>query len=321
MQINYQTIEYKDKISEQYNRKIEDTLIELPSFCSDYELYVRNRNSLKTCMEYLVDIYNFFRYLVRKNAKLKKPADITPKFLETISAPDWDRYMQWLSNYKFNSKDENERIKSNSLASKKRKMMAIRSLYHFLYINDYISCNPTEKYVIPKIKSNINNGVVALEKGQIELMLRELDKKYDEAKKTLALIPPKQQSQKDKMKPYLAIRDKAIIYLFLGTELKVSELCAINCEDIAFRSGCINTDDKIYLSDEVMDILKYYINVARENIGANEDNYDALFLSALHRRMTPRAIELMVKEYADKALGKDNNVHPRTLRTTFFFNK
>ena len=49
-----------------------------------------------------------------------------------------------------------------------------------------------------------------------------------------------------------------------------------------------------------MDILKYYINVARENIGANEDNYDALFLSALHRRMTPRAIELMVKEYADK---------------------
>ena len=73
----------------------------------------------------------------------------------------------------------------------------------------------------------------------------------------------------------------------------------------------------MYLSDEVMGILLDYITTARDQIGADEENYDALFLSSLHRRMTPRAVELMVKEYADKALGTDNNIHPHTLRATF----
>ena len=328
MMVDYKTIEYRDKIAEQYNRKIEDLLTELPTYCRDYELYARNKNSLKTRMEYLVDINNFFRYLMTQNPMIGKPADITTKILENLNGFDWDHYMSWLSNYKFNEKDETEKRKTNSAASKKRKMMAIRSLYHFLYIRDYIACNPTEKAEIPVVKAKKRKNITILEDEQCELFLKEIDKKYEEAKKTLALIPPKDQSRKAKMKPYLAIRDKAIVYLFLGTGLRVSELCAINCENIAFKLGYINvyrkgdgdsvqTTDKVYISDEVMDILKYYINVARDNIGPNEENYDALFLSSLHRRMTPRAVELMVKEYADKALGKDNNVHPHTLRATF----
>ena len=328
MMVDYKTIEYRDKIADQYNRKIEDLLTDLPTYCRDYELYARNKNSLKTRMEYLVDIYNFFRYLATQNPMIKKPADVTTEILEKQNGFDWDKYMSWLSNYKFNAKDETEKIKTNSAASKKRKMMAIRSLYHFLYIRDYIACNPTEKAEIPTVKAKKRANITILEDDQCELFLKEIDKKYEDAKKTLAMIPDKNQSRKDKMKPYLAIRDKAIVYLFLGTGLRVSELCAINCENITFKLGYINvfrkgdgdsteTTDKVYLSDEVMDILKYYINVARDNIGANEENYDALFLSSLHRRMTPRAVELMVKEYADKALGKDNNVHPHTLRATF----
>lgn len=41
MMINYKTIEYRDKMAEQYNRKIHDLLAELPQYCSDYELYAR----------------------------------------------------------------------------------------------------------------------------------------------------------------------------------------------------------------------------------------------------------------------------------------
>lgn len=328
MLIDYKTIEYRDKISDQYNRKVEDILTELPSYCRDYEFYLRDRNSLKTRMEYLADIHNFFRYLVRKHRQIKKTVDVTTDFLEKINVPAWDQYMAWLSNYKFNTRDEKEKTKTNSPASKKRKVVAIRSLYHFLYVKDYISCNPTEKFEIPKINPGKRKNITVLKDDQRDIFLKEFDKKYDEARKSLSLIPQKQQSQKDKMKPYLAIRDKAIAYLFLETGLRVSELCSINCEDISFKSGyitvyrspSIDSDenaDKIYISNDVMDILKYYINVARDNIGANEENYDALFLSALHRRMTPRAIEIMVKEYADKALGKNNNVHPSTLRATF----
>lgn len=328
MLINYNTIEYRDKISDQYNRKIKEILSDLPSYCCDYERNIRSKNSLKTRMEYLVDINTFFRYLAKHNSGIKRAAFVTTDLLESLNEADWDNYMTWLGTYKFNEKDESERIKTNNAASIKRKMMAVRSLYHFLYTNDYISCNPTEKANIPKIKNKKRTSITVLEDDQCKLFLQEIDKKYDFAKKTLAIKSPKEQSRKDKMKPYLAIRDKAIVYLFLGTGLRVSELCAINCENIAFQLGYINvyrkgdgdsteTTDKVYISDEVMDILTYYISVARENIGANEENYDALFLSSLHRRMTPRAVELMVKEYADKALGKDNNVNPNTLRATF----
>ena len=129
-------------------------------------------------------------------------------------------------------------------------------------------------------------------------------------------------------KTCFAIRDKAIVAVLLGTGLRVSELCAINCSNIAHQLGIINvyrkgdddskeTTDQVYIQENVMKILLDYITVARDQIGADEDNYDALFLSSLHKRITPRAIELMVKEYADKALGKDNNIHPHTLRATF----
>ena len=206
--------------------------------------------------------------------------------------------------------------------------MAIRSLYHFLYVRDYIACNPTEKAELPTVKNKKRGDIAILEDEQCRLFLAEIDKKYDEAREYLETAPKDEQTKKDKLRPYLALRDKAIVYMILGTGLRVSELCAINCANISYQLSYINvyrkgdgeskeTTDEVYLSDEVMGILLDYINIARDQIGANEENYDALFLSSLHRRMTPRAIELMVKEYADKALGTDNNVHPHTLRATF----
>lgn len=328
MMIDYKTVEFRDKLEEQYNRKIKDILSELPKYCSDYELFARNRNSIKTRMEYLVDINNFFRYLVNKNPLINKTSEVTTEILENLNGFDWDDYLAWLSNYKFNETDIKEKYKTNNLASKKRKMMAIKSLYHFLYVRDYISCNPTEKAEIPKLETKSRAQIKILEDEQCKLFLAAIDKKYEEAKQMLASMPESKLTKKDKMRPYLVIRDRAIVYLILGTGLRVSELCAINCENIVFSLSYINvyrkgdkdsrqTTDMVYLSDEVMEILLDYITVAREQIGANEENYDALFLSSLHRRMTPRAVELMVKEYADKALGKDNNVHPHTLRATF----
>ncbi|WP_029233792.1 tyrosine-type recombinase/integrase [Butyrivibrio sp. VCB2006] len=328
MQISYKTIEYRDKISDQYDKKIHELLAELPQYCSDYELYARKKNSIKTRMEYLTDISNFFRYLVSENPRIKAPQNITADILEKLNSSDWDKYLDWLSNYKFDKKDKSEKYKTNTNASKKRKMMAIRSLYHFLYVMDYIACNPTEKAVLPTVENKKSSDIAILEDKRRKLFLAEIDKKYVDAKEYLETTPKDTQTKKDKLRPYLALRDKAIVYLILGTGLRVSELCAINCSDISYQRRYINVfkkgsgnsreaTDKVYLSDEVMGILLDYINIARDQIGANEENYDALFLSSLHRRMTPRAIELMVKEYADKALGTDNKVHPNALRATF----
>ena len=61
-------------------------------------------------MEYLVDINTFFRYLAKQNPGIKRAAFVTTDILEKLEESDWDNYMSWLGTYKFNEKDENERI-------------------------------------------------------------------------------------------------------------------------------------------------------------------------------------------------------------------
>ena len=74
------------------------------------------------------------------------------------------------------------------------------------------------------------------------------------------------------MKPALVKRDKAIVYLFLGSGLRISELCAINCADIVPELKRINVirkgegldknkqrTDYVLLGDEVMQVLIEYM--------------------------------------------------------------
>jgi site-specific recombinase XerD len=327
MIINNNTIEYKEKLELQYNQRMNALLTELPSFCTEYEIYLREKNSLKTRMEYIFDIYNFFKYLVKVDAEIKTVTDVTAETLEKLTGADFDKYLEWLSNYKFDEKNENEKPKTNSQASKKRKIMSIKSLYSFLFVKGYISYNSSLEATVPKVTKKPREAVQILTEAQCKSFMNIIDVNYKRAKRKLAETSEDKHSPKDKMRPHLVIRDKAIALLMLDTGLRVSELCAINCGDISFNSGALDvvrmgegdgkTISRIELSEEVLDILKHYLYDARDNIGANEDNFDALFLSSIHRRITPRSVELMVKKYAAEALGKDHTVHPRVLRATF----
>ena len=327
MIINNNTIEYKEKLEIQYNQRMDTLLTELPDYCREYEVFVRDRNSLKTRMEYVFDIYNFFKYLVKKLPEVKTVSDVTPKVLESLNVSDFDNYLSWLSDYKFDDKDDNEKAKTNSPASKKRKIMSIKSLYSFLSSKGYIYANPSLEVTIPKIAKKPKEAIAILTTDQCDKLLKVIDADITKAKNKISQTSTVKQTPKDLMRPHLGIRDKAIVLLILDTGLRVSELCAINCGNISFNPGYIDvirqgdgdvirTSDRVYPSLRVMDILKHYMYDARDNIGANEDNFDALFLSSIHRRITPRSVELMVKKYGSEALGSDVHVDPRVLRAT-----
>lgn len=328
MMANYQTIDYKEKMHSIYQNKINETLSLLPDYCTRYENYLRNKNTIKTRVEYITDIYNFFRYLVIKKADATSTETMPLAVLQKLNGFDFDDYLSWLSNYKFDDADEKEKYKSNSAASKKRKMMAIKSLFHFLYVRDYINCNPSEKAIIPVVKSKRRSSIRILEDEESKIFLKTINDCFDDAVKTIETKPAEKLSATEKIKPALVMRDKAIIYLFLGTGLRVSELCAINCTDINFGLGYINVirkedsdddkqTDKVYLSPEVSHILCKYINEYRDTLKPDDDNYDALFISSKHMRITTRAVELMVKNYANIALGTNNGITPHKLRATF----
>ena len=332
MLADYNTIELKDKQSAMHQAKINRMLEILPDYCSQYENYCRNQVSLHTRFQYISDIQLFFRYLVINNPIFSSPKDVKLEDLEKINGFDFDAFLGWLSDYKYDMNDEHEKLKHNELSSKKRKMIAIKSFFHFLYKRDMIDHNPAEKAIIPKIKKKARSSIRVLEENEYALFLNAIENEYQTALDKIQKSDPNCLKRWDKMKPYMVLRDKAILYLFLGTGLRVSELCAINCSDISFelnyinviRKGDSDSDNKnindpnrVVFSDEIKEILLEYINIARDNLLPNEDNYDALFISSKRTRITSRGVEQIVKHYADKALGTKNGITPHKLRATF----
>lgn len=119
-----------------------------------------------------------------------------------------------------------------------------------------------------------------------------------------------------------ALRDRAILELFFSTGLRVSELCSLNSDlDLTRDEFSVRgKGDKVrvvFLSPEAKKSIAEYLK-KRGDMG------EALFVSSRKgfakgmdaHRMTPRAIEMMVKHYATKA-GITRKVTPHVIRHSF----
>jgi site-specific recombinase XerD len=116
-----------------------------------------------------------------------------------------------------------------------------------------------------------------------------------------------------------SLRDKAILELFFSTGLRVSELCSLDNDlDLSRDEFSIRGKGEkvrvVFLSDAAKTAVKNYLK-ARKDMG------EALFVNVARgkgksARLTPRSIELMIKQYAAKA-GITKKVTPHVLRHSF----
>ena len=115
-------------------------------------------------------------------------------------------------------------------------------------------------------------------------------------------------------------RDFAIMMLFLGTGIRVSELVGIDMQDIDFVNGSVLVHRKggdttlAYLGLEVEEALIDYKDNCRDSLNTN--NEDAFFISLHHKRLSVRSVETMIKTYKEKA-GINTKATPHTLRRVF----
>jgi len=144
--------------------------------------------------------------------------------------------------------------------------------------------------------------------------------------------------------PQKSPRDKAILELLFSTGMRVSELVALNIEDINFERGEIAVLGKgkkvrvVFLSDGAVSSLAEYLQkrgalhlnneLGIMNNGSDNKNHNSLFtihdsykkqplfLSSRGNRLNVRGIERLVQTYA-KVAGITKNVSPHTLRHTF----
>ena len=117
-------------------------------------------------------------------------------------------------------------------------------------------------------------------------------------------------------------RDVAILTLFLGTGIRVSELVGIDLDDLDFSiNGFIVTrkggnQTILYFPETVAESLQAYLR-ERQQIEPAAGSENALFLSLQKRRITQRAVENLVKKYAMIAAPLKKKISPHKLRSTF----
>ena len=112
-----------------------------------------------------------------------------------------------------------------------------------------------------------------------------------------------------------------ILTLFLGTGIRISELVGLDITDIDFKQKGFTITRKggnrviLYFGDEVDKALQDYLKerLSKKNVPKEEK---ALFLSLQNKRMSVRAVELLVKKYS-KLVTSLKRITPHKLRSTY----
>ena len=131
--------------------------------------------------------------------------------------------------------------------------------------------------------------------------------------------------QQQKFQKITAKRDFALLSLFLGTGIRVSECVGMNINDVDFENNAFVVTRKggnqvvLYFSPEVADALSEYLEERKETetVPGHEN---ALFLSLQRKRISQRAVQNLVKKYASVAAPLKPKISPHKLRSTYATN-
>ncbi len=281
--------------------RIERLLDDLPYFCEDFLRGVENRTSTLTRLNYCYDLRIFFDFLVGKKFRGKAVRDLTLEDLELVTEMDLEIFLSYLSNYKFGGK----RLACDERA-KARKLSTVRSLFKYFFNKGLIEVNITTKVATPKLHEK---EIIRLDGDEVSAIL-------DVAEEGSGLS-----AHADGYHEKTKVRDTAILTLFLGTGIRISELVGLNNESINFSDNSFIVTRKggnqaiLYFSEEVGDALAAYLAQKEEDPRVPKEEH-ALFLSLQYRRITVRAVENLVKKYA-KIVSPLKKITPHKLRSTY----
>ena len=281
--------------------RINRLMDELPPFCEDFLRGIESHTSVLTRLNYCYDLRIFFDFLVRKKFRGKAIQDLTLEDLEAVTDTDLEIFLSYLSNYRFGEK----RLSCDERA-KARKLSSVRSMFKYFFNKGLIEVNQTTKVATPK---QHEKEIIRLEREEVSSLLDTVE--YGDGLSSHAA------GYHDKTK----IRDSAILTLFLGTGIRISELVGLNNESIDFSNNSFVVTRKggnkaiLYFSEEVGDALAAYL-AQKENDGRIPPDEHALFLSLQYKRISVRAVENLVKKYA-KIVTPLKKITPHKLRSTY----
>ena len=192
-----------------------------------------------------------------------------------------------------------------------------------------LSCEPWQRDYLDKlfrVSGNIYNSLVADRLGALKQLERTKVWKSVQARLS-ALYEQREKELTGKKRDFFLrtkVRDIAIVTLFLGTGIRVSECVGLDLNDVNFRENSIRIVRKggneavLYFGEEVEKALFDYIEGPRAAIAAQalpgEEN--ALFFSLQKKRISVHAVENLVEKYAREFVPQ-KKITPHKLRSTF----
>ena len=307
---------YREQVDAQRIIQIREILKGLPQACGDFIRSIAVTTGTFTRLAYAIDLRTFFTFLQRERVAFADTplTHLTDQQIGSVTQSDLTAYIEYLTYY-FKEQDADEEtaplkpLVNHELAIK-RKLSAIRSFYEFLFKNQRISANVTTLVSLPKIH----------EKPIIRLSQEEMIRMLEQSATGAGLSERQKTYQK-----LTAKRDFALISLFLGTGIRVSECVGLNISDVDLENNAFLVTRKggnqvvLYFPPEVATALADYLDARRE-IAALPGHEDALFLSLQKRRITQRAVQNLVKKYASVAAPLKPKISPHKLRSTFATN-
>ena len=302
--------DYHQQVQIQRTQRIREICKELPDACTDYFYAISQTTSALTRLAYAYDLRLFFQYLTLEQPAFAgvDPRLITTQQIGQITARQLRDFQDYLTQYVKQGDDQNsETVINNHELGIMRKLCAVRSFFEYLFSNEKIPANIATLVPLPKLHEK---PILYLEKDEVEKLL--------EAAENGSGLTERQKKYQNITKA----RDVAILTLFLGTGIRVSELVGIDIDDIDFSiNGFVVTrkggnQTILYFPETVAENLQTYLK-QRMEIEAMPGDENALFLSLQRRRITQRAVENLVKKYAMIAAPLKKKISPHKLRSTF----
>ena len=308
------TLGYREKIDAERIIQIRSIARELPPACGDFFSAIAVTTGTFTRLAYAIDLKTFFSFLQTERYQFsQKPLyAFNDGDLALLTQSDLTAYVEYLTFYYKNEPDGEVPAKAlvNHDLSIKRKLCSIRSFYEYLFKNNRIPSNITTLVPLPKIH----------EKPILRLSMEEMRRMLEQAATGDGLTPRQKAWHKLTVK-----RDYALISLFLGTGVRVSECVGMDIGDVDLENNAFLVTRKggnqvvLYFPPEVAEALADYL-AERDQIEPLPGHEDALFLSMQKRRMTQRAVQNLVKKYAAVAAPLKPRISPHKLRSTFATN-
>ncbi|MBA3957765.1 MAG: tyrosine recombinase XerC [Parachlamydiaceae bacterium] len=268
-------------------------------------LRVVKNASEHTIRNYSIDLNAFKSYLEKHLLKNQDPDTLPEKICYQTSYQDRYTYndailiLQDITKYHIRGFLAHLNSNHSNKRTIVRRLSSLRTFFKYALSKNLISTNPTEDLETPKVEKKIPSPLT-----------------YDQVKQLI---------EQPDITTLLGFRDRTIMELFYSSGMRVSELVALNRQDIDAENLLIRLKGKgkkeriVPITKNALEWILAYLQHAERNLNIEghfaEVDEEAVFLNKLGTRISLRSVDRNFRKYL-RSSGLASTITPHTIRHT-----